>query len=98
VEWFTNSCKYGAHSAAGGRLTVEWELRGVGAAGEDAARPGKVRLTWAERGGPPVPQPVRPPSLGVRLAHEFAARELGGWCEMTFPPEGATHALEFGVD
>jgi PAS domain S-box-containing protein len=95
VEWFTNSCKYGAHSVPGGRLDVGWALRGGdGGAG---ATPRAVRLTWVERGGPPVPQPVRP-SLGVRLAHEFAARELGGRCEMTFPPEGATHALAFDVE
>jgi two-component sensor histidine kinase len=26
VEWFTNSCKYGAHSVPGGRVEVGWRV------------------------------------------------------------------------
>jgi two-component sensor histidine kinase len=89
VEWYTNSCKYGAHSAPAGGLRVEWTVDHRGTIPW-------VELRWRERGGPPVRQPVRP-SLGTKLVHEFAARELGGRCRMDFGEDGADHALEFPV-
>lgn len=99
IEWYTNSCKYGAHArqgegharqhgAAEGRLEVTWE-RVPGDAGPD-----RVRLRWRERGGPPVSAAVKP-SLGTALVHAFASRELGGSCELGFGTEGVEHVLEF---
>ncbi|HXE54075.1 MAG TPA: PAS domain S-box protein [Tepidisphaeraceae bacterium] len=83
VEWFTNSCKYGAHSQPGGRLEVAWQ-----------ATPQTVRLCWRESGGPPAM--VSPtPSLGTELVNAFATRELDGRCHMEFHPDGASHVLEF---
>jgi PAS domain S-box-containing protein len=87
-EWFTNSCKYGAHSAPGGTLRVHWQV----STGGDGRR--HVRLTWSERTAHPI-SPAAAPSLGTRLAEGFATRELGGRCEMHFPPSGAEHVLEF---
>lgn len=89
VEWFTNSAKYGAHSAESGRLDVRWEA----VAADDGVR---VRLRWTESGGPPVDQPVTE-SLGTRLIQSFATRELQGRCELRFPRTGADHVLEFPV-
>lgn len=89
VEWLTNSCKYGVHSAPGGRLEVRWELLRT-----DDTR--QVRLTWQERGGPPVHRPVSA-SLGTELVHALAARELAGRCDMRFENEGATHVIEFAA-
>jgi len=86
VEWFTNSCKYGAHSRSGGKLEVTWE-----------PHDGLVRLTWQEHGGPPVRESVIP-SLGSELVNGFATRELGGHCETHIGPDGATHVLEFVAD
>jgi two-component sensor histidine kinase len=87
AEWLTNSCKYGAHSQANGRLSVEWDL---------PADSHRVRLTWTERGGPAPPDTVVP-SLGTDLVQAFATRELDGVCRMSFPPEGARHELEFST-
>jgi PAS domain S-box-containing protein len=90
-EWFTNSCKYGAHSTPGGTLQGHWRVHANG-----DARPRCVRLTWTERPARPIPAAAAP-SLGTRLAEGFAARELGGRCEMRFPPSGAEHVLEFPI-
>ncbi|HEX8912697.1 MAG TPA: PAS domain S-box protein, partial [Humisphaera sp.] len=43
VEWYTNSCKYGAHSRDGTSLRVSWSVA-TGTAGR------RVRLRWRERG------------------------------------------------
>lgn len=87
VEWFTNSCKYGAHSLAGGALSIRWESKQNGA--------GRVlHFAWEERGGPRIGQPVTP-SLGTQLVEAFVTRELHGRCGMTFPSEGARHKVEF---
>jgi PAS domain S-box-containing protein len=89
LEWLTNSCKYGAHSMSGGKLRLSWQV-------SPSPRGPRVALDWQERGGPPVPASVTP-SLGTELVHAFANRELGGHCEMRFPPQGAEHHLEFLV-
>jgi PAS domain S-box-containing protein len=89
VEWFTNSCKYGAHSEPGGRLHVTWS--------EESDRgQRRVRLLWEEHGGPSPLGPVIP-SLGTELVQSFAERELRGSCRMTFPLAGAEHALVFSA-
>jgi hypothetical protein len=36
-------------------------------------------------------------SLGTELVKGFAANELEGRCEMTYPADGAEHWLEFAV-
>lgn len=55
-ELATNATKYGALSATGGRVSLGWQVDG----------PDGVRLTWTERGGPPVQPPTRR-GLGSRL-------------------------------
>jgi PAS domain S-box-containing protein len=101
-EWFTNSCKYGAHSVAGGRLAVRVEeLPDAASASSSAAAaaPGQrwLRLTWSEAGGPEIAGPVTA-SLGTELVQGFASRELRGRCVLSFHPSGAAHALEFPVN
>ncbi|HWE50249.1 MAG TPA: HWE histidine kinase domain-containing protein, partial [Bryobacteraceae bacterium] len=89
VEWFTNSCKYGAHSVKGGSLDIRWELIGN-------STPVRVRLQWTERGGPVIRQPIEP-SLGTELVNGFVKRELAGTVELRYPPQGVDHVLEFTV-
>jgi PAS domain S-box-containing protein len=89
VEWFTNSCKYGAHNSPGGQLKIRWEV-----VGDDS--PPRLRLTWTERGGPPIVGPIVP-SLGTDLVLGFVRRGLSGTVELRFPREGADHVLEFNV-
>ena len=86
-EWLTNSRKYGAHSVDGGHLTIEWSE-------EQRNDVPWLRLQWRESNGPPVLQACKP-SLGSDLIRGFAARELEGKVQMSFPREGALHVLEF---
>jgi PAS domain S-box-containing protein len=88
AEWFTNSCKYGAHSVPSGNLLIAWQV-------EDNAGERRIRLSWTERGGP-APSEIRP-SLGMLLAKQFSSTELTGTCEMRFPREGAQHVIEFPI-
>ncbi|MDB5356901.1 MAG: signal transduction histidine kinase [Phycisphaerales bacterium] len=87
VEWFTNSCKYGAHSTPGGRVQIRWDS-------VTGATPGTLRLTWTEQGGPPITGEQHR-SLGTELVEGFVARELAGRYDLRYPPEGADHAIEF---
>jgi PAS domain S-box-containing protein len=89
VEWFTNSCKYGAHSVENGRLEITWD-----AIGEIGTQ--RIRLTWKEFGGPPVGAPIKP-SLGTELVEGFVCRELAGRCELRYPSHGADHEIEFPI-
>ncbi len=57
-ELATNSIKYGALSAASGRLDVSCPAHRADA---------EVVLTWTEQGGPPVASPAGPASLAAAL-------------------------------
>ena len=78
-ELGTNARKYGALSADGGTVTVDWRVEPE--AGGDA-----VALTWTERGGPPVSPPASGGAGSVLLRSAF--RKRGGGLELRFPPEG----------
>lgn len=91
MEWFVNSCKYGAHSSAGATVRITWRIE------ERQTVPRRrqyVQLHWHEQGGPPVAAP-RAASLGTEIVQGFANNELGGRCELRFPPGGVDHLLEF---
>jgi two-component sensor histidine kinase len=90
LEWFTNSCKYGAHSAPGGKLMVVWAV-------DRSARHHRVRLHWTETGGPPIRKDIRP-SLGSELVEGFATLELRGHLQLRYPEEGADHELDFPLE
>ncbi|MGH7214066.1 MAG: HWE histidine kinase domain-containing protein, partial [Tepidisphaeraceae bacterium] len=88
IEWFTNSCKYGAHSVPGGRVDVTWTVEPAGDAGQI------VRLRWRESGGPRVRAPIKT-SLGTELVQRFVTQEMEGRSEMSFPETGVDHTIEF---
>jgi PAS domain S-box-containing protein len=76
-ELATNAVKFGALSSDTGRVDVGW-----------AALPaGGFRLTWSERGGPPVSAPERR-GFGATLLQRVTGRELGGEVKLEFPPSG----------
>jgi len=75
-ELATNATKYGALSCPGGQVNVAW-----------AAQEGKLRLTWEERGGPPVAPPTRK-GFGTRLLKALLAHELGGDMKITYEVSG----------
>jgi two-component sensor histidine kinase len=74
-ELATNARKYGALSACGGAISVSWTI-------EDQ----RLRLTWAESGGPCAAQPENA-GFGSRLIARLV-RQLGGELSCDWRPEG----------
>jgi CheY-like chemotaxis protein len=81
-ELSTNAAKYGALSAAGGRLAVAWRL--------DEA--GDCVIEWRERDGPPVSPPPRS-GFGSALIDRSIPYDLGGEASVTYAPEGVVAHL-----
>jgi len=77
-ELATNAAKYGALSAATGRVEVRWSL-------DDGQR--DVIVDWRESGGPVVNAPPRR-GFGSRLLQDGLPRELGGRVDLQFLPGG----------
>lgn len=80
-ELTTNAAKYGALSAPGGSIEIQWQP----ARAQDG-RP-VLRVDWIERGGPPVATPQRR-GFGSKLIEGSIAAELGGQVRIDFVPEG----------
>ncbi|WP_342106121.1 sensor histidine kinase [Methylobacterium sp. SI9] len=90
-ELATNAAKYGALSAPGGRVQVEWSV----ARGESGAA--RLRLAWRESGGPPVATPTRV-GFGTRLIAGGVRRELAGEIDLAFEAEGLRCYLDVPLD
>lgn len=73
-ELGTNAVKYGALSTAEGSVLLDWQVAD-----------GQLSLTWQERGGPPVRQPVRR-GFGSKLLRLGLAGT--GDCEICYDPAG----------
>jgi two-component sensor histidine kinase len=74
-ELATNAAKYGALSNSTGALSIEWTLQD-----------GRLNLTWAESGGPPVTAPSSS-GFGTRL-FQRALEQFEGKIIASFPPTG----------
>jgi two-component sensor histidine kinase len=74
-ELATNAAKYGALSIHDGCVEVAWRV-------ED----GRLSLSWRERGGPAVSEPIRR-GFGSRLI-ERSLKELGGQAALHYRPAG----------
>lgn len=83
-ELATNAAKYGAY-AQDGAIEVRWSAPYDG---------GPVRLSWRERGGPPVSPPAKI-GFGTRLIESILRGELGGSVETRFAPAGFEVDLTF---
>jgi two-component sensor histidine kinase len=81
-ELATNAAKYGALSTPQGQVRLDWSI------GET-----DFRLTWRERGGPPVSPPSRR-GFGSRLLEDNLFRELGGRTRVEYAPEGVSCEIE----
>jgi PAS domain S-box-containing protein len=77
-ELATNAAKYGALSVPEGRVDIDWQ-----------AADGEFRLSWRERGGPTVAEPVKR-GFGTRLLERALSRDLGGTVQVDFRAEGVT--------
>jgi two-component sensor histidine kinase len=76
-ELATNAVKYGALSVPAGQVDIRWLL-------EDG---NTLRITWSERGGPPVAEPTST-GYGTQLIQFAIAYNLGGRVEQTYHPVG----------
>ncbi len=85
-ELATNASKYGALSAAGGKVRVTWALD----------RPDLASLRWVESGGPPVPQ-QRSRGFGTDLIEKIVAHELRHPVDLRFDEGGVSCTLHVPV-
>jgi two-component sensor histidine kinase len=110
-ELATNASKYGAFSAPGGAIDVQWSVREAtaehplnGVQNPSASRPARdsarfallVSLSWQERGGPPTESPTRT-GFGLDLVRGMLAHELGGHVDFQFKTQGLRCELVFGL-
>jgi two-component sensor histidine kinase len=84
-ELATNAAKYGGLSNNTGEVFIDWTAEPVGDVDG-------VRLTWRERGGPPV-QPSDRKGFGTRLIQDGFASQLGGSATLELHPAGLTCTL-----
>lgn len=85
-ELATNAGKYGALSNETGRIEVCWQL-----VERDGDR--RVRLTWSERGGPPVSLPSHK-GFGTMLIHDVPAKSLSAEVEVRYETTGVVWSLD----
>ena len=79
-ELATNAAKFGSLSAAAGHVGVTWRIETA----EDGPR---LRLDWAEAGGPPVVAPSRK-GFGTRLIERAFAGTVAGEVALDYQPTG----------
>lgn len=82
-ELCTNTTKFGALSIPTGRVEIAWTID------DDKQR---LRLTWTEKGGPPVKPPERR-SFGTRMM-ESLGQQLNGQVLLRYEPAGFVYALD----
>jgi two-component sensor histidine kinase len=82
-ELCTNTTKFGALSNANGRVEIAWTID------EEKQR---MRLTWTEKGGPPVQPPTRR-SFGTRMM-ESLGQQLNGRVKLSYDPSGFVYFLD----
>ena len=88
-ELAANALKYGALSVPDGRIDIRWSVGRE----EGTPYPTKLRIHWAESGGPPVAEPAQE-GFGSRLLRVTAA-ELKGETETLWKSGGLQWSLEF---
>lgn len=86
-ELATNAVKYGALSAAGGRVRITYRL-------EPASNGDCVVVEWAESGGPTVEKPTRR-GQGTRFIERSIGYELQGKASVMFEQDGLRARLSF---
>jgi PAS domain S-box-containing protein len=85
-ELSTNAAKYGALSNDRGTVAIDWSITG-------GAVDARFRLSWTERGGPPV-SPPQQKGFGSRLIAESIGSDLKGEAKLAFEPDGVTWSLD----
>jgi two-component sensor histidine kinase len=85
-ELTTNAIKFGALSAAQGRVAVTWN---------ENERDGYLRLDWREAGVPILLTVPRTHGFGVELLENTLPYELGARTSIEFAPGGLACVIEF---
>jgi two-component sensor histidine kinase len=88
-ELATNAVKYGALSAASGRVKVDWTVDGWG----DGA---VLTVNWFELDGPLLETQPNP-GFGSRLLRQTITRELAGQLDMRFEREGVRCTMSIPI-
>jgi PAS domain S-box-containing protein len=94
-ELATNAAKYGALSTSAGQVRISWEIEPGDAQSDTEPNGGdtsRLRLTWAERGGPPV-TPPRIKGFGRVVIERVAAQALSATVDYEFPREGVRWSI-----
>ncbi|MBM6592970.1 PAS domain-containing protein [Microvirga pudoricolor] len=86
-ELTTNAAKYGSLSEQNGALAVTWALDGE-----------QVRITWAETGGPPIPEQPSFEGFGSMLSGRTVSGQLGGSLERDWNPDGLVIRMEMPLE
>lgn len=85
-ELCTNTTKFGALSVPSGTIEINWVLD---------AETQRVRLTWTEKGGPPVAPPTRR-SFGTRMI-QSVGQQLKGQVKIDYEHDGLVYTLDIPV-
>lgn len=85
-ELATNAAKYGALSNDTGTVAIDWSL-----AADGGAEP-LFRMSWEERGGPPVSPPLRR-GFGSTVIDDMMTISVSGEIELDFAPDGLSWRL-----
>lgn len=80
-ELSTNAAKYGCLSAASGQLDVNWTVS------PDEGPNRLLKLSWSEKGGPPVAPPDRK-GFGTTVIGVFGQERPGSKVNFSWMPEG----------
>lgn len=88
-ELATNAAKYGALSTSAGNVDVSWTLLA-----EAQSRPG-LKITWQERGGPPVIEPSRT-GFGTTVLTRLVKTSIRGRAVLDYEPSGLRWVAECG--
>jgi two-component sensor histidine kinase len=89
-EIATNAAKYGALSNDIGTVRLDWQILA------ETTEP-KLRLIWAEDGGPHVTAPVKR-GFGSRLIERSARDQLGGEATVDFLPRGVVYTITCSLE
>jgi len=82
-ELCTNTTKFGALSVPTGGVEIVWTI-------DDETE--RLRMTWIEKGGPPVEAPTRR-SFGTRMMGSLG-QQLNGKVELAYRPTGFVYTLD----
>lgn len=86
-ELATNASKYGALSAPGGRVVLNWSF------GDENGAPESFRMEWRETGGPPV-KPSTRKGFGRFVTDQMVTRALNATVETDLASEGLRWRLQ----